>query len=124
MKPFFFSLLFAAAAALTASAADSPSITGDWSIQMNVAGNESEMTCSFNQKDRNLTGSCKIDSGAVDITGNVADQKVVWTYKSEYNGSPITLTYYGNVESANKITGTVKVEEYGVDGDFTAAPSK
>lgn len=44
-------------------------------------------------------------------------------YKSEYNGSPLTVKYDGALQS-NKITGTVNVEEYGVDGDFTATLSK
>jgi hypothetical protein len=123
MKSLFFSLLFASAA-MTVSAADNPSLSGDWTIHSNIAGNESDMTCSFKQKDKALTGTCKLDGGPVDITGNVSDKRVMWTYKSEYNGSPITLTYYGNLESAEKISGRVNVEEYSVDGDFTAAPSK
>ena len=122
MKSLFFSLLFASAA-LTVVAADNPSINGDWTIHSNIAGNESDMTCSFTQKDKDLTGTCKTHEGAVNIAGNVSDMKVMWTYKAEYNGSPITLTYYGNLDSG-KMNGTVNVEEYSVDGEFTAAPVK
>lgn len=123
MKSLFFSLLFASAA-LSLGAADNSRLSGNWTIHSTIAGNESDITCSFTQKDKDLTGTCKTDNGNVDITGNIGDQKVIWTYKTEYNGSPLTVTYYGNLESANKMSGTVKVEEFGVDGDFTAASAK
>ena len=58
------------------------------------------------------------------ISGKVDNQKVNWTYKSEYNGSPITLSYAGSVDSNNKMRGTVTVEEYSVEGDFTAVQSR
>ncbi len=116
-----FLLLSAATAAL---AADNPGITGKWQIHNDIAGNESEMACSLTQKDSDLTGSCTSEQGAVNITGKVDGKKVSWTYKSEYNGGPITLTYSGTVQSAEKITGSVNVEEYSAEGEFTATQTK
>ena len=123
MKSLLFPLLFASAA-IAVSAADSPSLTGTWNIHNNIAGNESDMACNFTQKDKDLTGTCKGEQGSVNINGKIEDKKVSWVYKSEYNGGPITLTYGGNLDSGDKISGTVRVEEYGVEGEFTANASK
>jgi hypothetical protein len=116
--------LLLASAVITASAADGPSVTGNWKIHNNIAGNESDMNCSFIQKDMDLTGSCQSEQGTVKISGTIDNKKVNWTFKSEHDGSPITLTYGGTLESSDKISGTVKVEEYGVDGEFTATAGK
>lgn len=112
-----------ASVCIAASAADAPSLTGSWKIHNNIVGNESDMECTFTQTDKDLAGSCKADQGSVKISGKVDAKKVSWTYKSEYNGGPITLTYGGTLDSNNKISGTVRVEEYSVDGDFTASLS-
>lgn len=122
LKPLLFSVLVASA--VVAGAVDTPSVNGSWKVHNSIAGNESDMACTFTQKDNDLTGSCQGESGVVNVTGKVDDKKVSWIYKSEYNGSPITLTYTGSLDAADKFSGTVKVEEYGVDGDFTATLSK
>lgn len=117
-------LVLLASVSMGASAADAPSLAGSWKVHNSIAGNESDMDCSFTQTDNQLSGSCKSEQGTVTISGKVDNQKVNWTYKSEYNGSPITLSYAGSVDSNNKMRGTVTVEEYSVEGDFTAVQSK
>jgi hypothetical protein len=123
MKNILFSILFASSA-LALSAADNPSLDGKWQIHNDISGNESDMACTFTQKDSELTGTCSSEKGPVDIHGKVDGKNVNWIYKSEYEGSPITLTYKGTSASEGKITGSVTVEEYTVDGDFTATQSK
>jgi hypothetical protein len=123
MKATLFTLLLASAAVL-APAADSPTVNGKWQVHNNIVGNESDMSCSFTQKEADLTGSCTGDQGTVNITGKVDGKNVNWVYKSEYNGGPITLTYKGTLDGTPKITGSVNVEEYSVEGDFTATPTK
>ncbi len=113
-----------ACVSIAASAADTASLTGNWKVHNSIGGNESDMDCTFTQKDKDFAGSCKTDQGTVNITGKIADQKVNWIFKSEYNGGPITLTYDGKMDSSSKISGTVRVEEFSVDGDFTASLSK
>ena len=122
MKSLLLSVLLVSAAA--ASMADAPSVTGNWKVHSNIAGYESDLACAFTQKDAGLTGSCKSDQGEVSVSGKVAEQKITWTYKSEYNGSPITIVYDGSLDSAGKISGTVKVEEFNVEGEFTANVAK
>lgn len=123
MKKLFLSFLLAIAPAIT-SAADNPSISGTWQIHNNIAGNESDRPCTFVQNGSALTGTCPSEKGEVKLTGEIKDKKVTWTYKSEYEGSPITVKYEGRLESPTKMTGTVNVAEYNADGDFTATLSK
>lgn len=124
MKSLLLSFLLTSAT-VVATAADAPTVTGKWAIHNNIAGNENDMSCNLTQNAADLTGDCTAESGSVKVTGKVDGKNVSWVYKSEYNGSPITLTYKGTLDTAaNKITGTVNVEEYSVDGEFTATQSK
>ncbi len=123
MKKLFLSFLLAVAPAIT-FAADNPSISGTWQIHINVAGNESDRPCTFVQNGSDLTGTCPAERGEIKLTGQIKDKRVTWSYKTEYEGSPITVKYDGKLESPTKMTGTVNVAEYGADGDFTAILSK
>jgi len=115
-------LVFAATSAL---AAGSPSLTGQWAIHNNIGGSESDQECKFVQTEAKLSGTCKSsEEKDVPVTGAVDGNKVTWKYDSEYNGSPITLTYKGVLDDAGKIAGSVDVDPFSVTGDFTAAPSK
>lgn len=105
-------------------AADGASLSGTWQIHNNIAGNESDLPCTFVQNGDNLTGTCPSERGEVKLTGEVKGKKVTWSYRSEYEGSPITVKYEGILQSETKITGTVNVAEYGADGEFTATLSK
>jgi hypothetical protein len=114
--------LFLFALAVCATAAD-PVLNGSWQVHQNISGNERDLVCKFSQSGGDLSGSCDFGSGAVPISGKVEDKKVSWSYKSEYNGSPLHVQYSGTLES-DKITGTVTVPEYSADGPFTATPAK
>jgi hypothetical protein len=115
---------FLASATLTSLAADNASLSGKWKIHQSVAGNESDSDCTFIQKDNDLTGSCTADQGSGKITGKVDGNKISWLYETEYNGSPLTVKFTGTLDSTGKIAGGVTVEQFGVDGDFTATPVK
>ncbi len=121
MKTVFFCLVLVSAASVFA---DNPSLNGKWKVHNSISGNESDMECTLTQKDDVLTGTCTTEQGAATINGKVDGKKVNWVFKSEYNGSPITLTYKGTLEAADKVSGTVNVEEYSVEGDFTATLAK
>ena len=59
------------------------------------------------------------------LAGKVDGQKIAWSYDSEYEGSPLTVKFSGTIDSAaTKLAGSVSVEQFGVDGDFTGVPSK
>jgi hypothetical protein len=116
------SLLVILLTAIPALAADT--LSGKWVIHQSVAGNESNVSCTFTQTGEELTGSCAFPTGAVKVSGKVTEKKVAWTIESEYNGSPLTLKYTGTLESATKMSGSVYVDPYGVDGEFSASPEK
>src|SRR3954464_10782775 len=99
MKIFVLPLLFASASALT-FAADNASLGGKWQVHGSVAGNDSDQSCTFTQKDTDLTGTCTTnESKTVNVTGKVDGKKVTWSYKSDYNGSPLTVNYDGKLDS-------------------------
>ena len=110
-------------AALPVAAAED-TLTGKWQVHQNIAGNESDQTCAFTQTGGELTGSCdSTQGGKVQVTGKVEAKKISWSFKTEYNGTPLTVKYTGTLDSG-KIAGTVEVPEFSVDGDFTATQSK
>jgi hypothetical protein len=112
-------------AASTAWAADAPSLDGKWNMHLSIAGNDSDAMCVFTQKDDGLTGTCTSEGTEHPLTGKVDGKVYTWSYKSEYQGSPLTVKYRGTLDAAaTKITGTVNVDEFGVDGDFTGEFSK
>lgn len=124
MRTLFLSILLAYASVL-AVRADNVSLNGKWEVHSNVAGNESNVECTFTQKDNDLGGSCATDNGDRPVTGKVNGTKITWSYDSEYEGTPLTVKYSGTIDSAaSKLSGSVSVEQFGVDGDFTAALSK
>lgn len=118
------SLLAAMLASAAFLAADNAALTGKWQVHTSIADHENDQVCSFTQTGNELSGDCSSEGGALKVTGKVADKTVTWMYKSEYEGNPLTVTYKGAWDGAGKISGTVSVEEYGAEGEFTAALSK
>lgn len=123
MKIWLLTVLLASVAAL-ASAADPASLSGEWQVQNSIGSSDTEQACTFTQKDGELTGKCTSERGTVQVSGKVEGTTVTWTYKTQYEGSPLTVTYKGTLDSANKITGSVNVEEMGMSGRFTATQPK
>ncbi len=113
-----------AAVAAFATAADSPSLTGKWLLHLSIVGNENDATCQLNQNGNELTGTCGAEQGTAQVSGKIDDKKVAWSYKIDYNGQPLTLKYAGTLAAPDKITGSVTVEEFGVEGEFTATQAK
>jgi hypothetical protein len=117
-------LALLAGATLVAAQSDVPSINGKWTVHAAIAGNESDTECTFSQTGSDLTGSCKAaDQPASKFTGKIDGTKVTWSTSSDYNGTPLTIKYVGKL-SNGKITGTMSVDPFGVEGDFTAVPAK
>jgi len=119
--------LAAAALALSSTsalAADTPALSGQWTVHNSVAGNESDQPCTFEQKDTALTGTCKgMDGKDIPVTGSFDGKKVTWKYEMDFNGSTLTLTYTATVEDPKKIAGSVDVQPFNMTGAFTATPA-
>lgn len=117
MKLRLLPLLFAAVSAVAFAPA---TLTGKWQVHNSVEGNESDQTCTFTQTDADLSGSCTSDNGTVTVTGKVDGEKITWSYKSEYEGTPLTVEYEGKLAADSTISGSVNVPEFSAEGDFTA----
>ncbi len=119
--------LFASSVVLFASsafAAGAPGLTGQWSVHNNIAGNESDQACTFSVADNKISGSCKSTEGKdLPVTGTIDGNKVTWQFKSDYNGTELTMVYTASLDDSGKISGSVEVQPFGVSGDFTAKPT-
>ena len=100
------------------------SVAGTWNVVANVGGTQSEQTCTFIQKDSELTGNCKGERGTYPVTGKVDGKSVTWQFEIEYEGQRLIPVYTGTIESADKIAGGVDVQGMGIGGEFTATRAK
>lgn len=119
-----FSFLPAMLFACSAFAAGAPNLTGQWSVHNSIAGHESDTECKLVQTDDKLTGTCISNDKDVEVTGSLDGNKATWTYDTEYNGTPITLTYTVTLDDSGKMAGEVEVQPFNVMGEFTAVTSK
>jgi len=124
MKTTLFRVVLCGCAAVLAPAADNASVTGRWQVHTSISGNESDQLCTFTQKDDALGGTCAGERGTFELSGKVDGNKVTWSYKSEYNGTPLTVIYEGALGPATTIKGSVNVPEFAAAGDFMATPAK
>jgi hypothetical protein len=103
-----------------APAADS--LNGAWQISGDVIGNPINQLCNFKQTGTALAGSCAMEGGAaVEIKGEVKEDKVTFSYGSEYDGQAITIVYTGTLTGA-ELKGTLSVQPFDVGGEFTGKP--
>jgi hypothetical protein len=113
-------LLALAFFSVTALFAADDLVTGTWNIDGDVQGNPVKEVCSFTLADGKVTGSCKGDQGAYDVTGELAGMKFVFRHGGEYQGDKLTLTYSGTIDDMGVLKGTLDVQPMDVSGDFTA----
>ena len=124
-------ILIALAVAVTAGRQATPpaqtpstSVAGTWTVRADVSGNQSESTCTFTQKEADLTASCTSDRGTLMLTGKVEGKTVSWQFDTQYEGQTLTVYYSGTAQSAEKIAGTINVQPMNVSGEFTATKAK
>jgi hypothetical protein len=110
--------------AISTPAADAPTIAGQWNIHQTIAGNENDEDCTFSVAEGKIAGTCKVNEQTPKVTGTVDGKKLAWNFNVEYQGSTLTLTYTALLDDADKFTGSVDVQPYGVSGDFTAVRAK
>ena len=110
-------------AALHASPAND-SLSGTWQVTGDVMGNPIDQSCALKQTGATLGGSCVGNTGEkLEVTGEVKDGKVVFRYKTDYQGQPLTIVYTATAVSARQLKGTVDVQPMSVSGTFTASPA-
>jgi hypothetical protein len=103
------------------AAAPADSVTGNWRVTADVMGNAMTSVCTFAQEGTALTGSCSgAGGGRQEVTGQVAEGKVTFQYRAEYEGQPLTVVYSGALNSPTEFRGTMLVQPFDVGGAFTA----
>ncbi|MBV9924451.1 MAG: hypothetical protein JOZ96_05365 [Acidobacteria bacterium] len=98
------------------------SVSGTWKVTGDVVGNAIDLTCTFTQDGKKLSGSCR-EAGSDKsnaLTGDLDDKKVTWKFDALYNGQTITLNFSGTLDGPSKLKGGIDVQPYGVGGDFSA----
>lgn len=112
MKPI--ALLFAVAA-MTAgavvatvpsaaiAAAPSADISGTWATEFDSQVGKQTYTYTFKVEGNTLTGHSKSNLGESDLTGTVDGDKVTFVENLDYQGTPLAITYTGQIVSAGEI---------------------
>lgn len=97
-------------------------VSGAWKVAGDIMGYPVDQLCTFAQDGKKLTGSCKSsdDKANVEINGEVDDKKATWSFKTEYNGEAITVTFKGTLDDATHLKGDIDVQPLGASGTFTA----
>lgn len=108
-------LTLLAVSALPAAAAD---ISGSWKLDGHIENVSISRVCTLQQTDHKLAGKCTNATNEVVLAGDVDGNKVVWKYDVMYEGTKMTLTFNGTLDSANAMKGSI--ETMGAKGDFTA----
>ncbi|HEV2133927.1 MAG TPA: hypothetical protein VGR47_06655 [Terracidiphilus sp.] len=98
-------------------------------IHQNIAGNESDTVCNIVLSDKKISGTCKTETETTErkIKGTLDGKSLTWQLESDYNGTPLTITYTAKItddENLDKFTGEVAVDPFGVSGDFSADRAK
>jgi hypothetical protein len=114
--------LFAGLAlSLTPLAASATGLAGAWTINGNFNDVvKYTVTCNLAEADGKLSGPCKDNMGQTfNATGSDEGAKLLLSYDTLYNGSPVHLDYKGDVQTDGSVKGSV---DAGIaQGTFTAA---
>jgi hypothetical protein len=119
-----FALALASLPATTFAQAEKPGkkndVTGTWLFSVTTDLGTGTPTVTLKQRGDTLTGHYSSQNlGEAEVTGTVRDQTITFTIKVEVQGTPITVTYSGKLESADAMKGTVDFAGMG-SGTFTA----
>lgn len=96
---------------------------GTWKIVGDVQGVPVNLTCTLVQSETKVDGSCVDDQSKSHplVAGELKDQTVSWSFNSEYEGTPITVSLAGTLDATGaKMAGTIAVDPMQVDGQFSA----
>ena len=115
-------LLVISALLFASSAFAAQNLSGPWAVHSNISGSETDQACNFVVTGNKITGTCKAQDKDRQVTGTVSGNKFTWQFESEYNSIPFTSVYTGILGDSGKITGTLNLQPFNMDGFFTATP--
>lgn len=106
--------------AVAAQADKKVDVTGKWLFTVTTDAGSGTPTVTFKQQGDSLSGHYSSQTfGEVDFKGTVKDGKISFSFGSAVEGTNLTITYAGTVDSADAMKGTVSFGGYG-GGTFTA----
>jgi hypothetical protein len=114
MKRLIAAALFCAV--VCAAHAQDKTITGKWTVQISVEGNDREFVCDVKQEGKDLKGMCDTQG---ELVGSVTGDTYTWNTA----GGQAALTFRGMLKDG-KLVGTVDVPEYSMKGSFQGTPVK
>ena len=119
-------VMLATASIASASAAQSsPSVdlTGKWLFTVNTDGGSGTPTVTLTQKGDSLTGHYSSQLlGESELKGSAKDGKFSFTLQASVQGTAVTVTYTGTIESKDALKGSVDLGGV-ASGTFTAKRS-
>jgi hypothetical protein len=97
--------------------AEHNSIAGRWKVDLRLNGIESgdAQICSFEVKEKRLSGNCSSDQGSHDLTGEIDGKSVTWNMNSGLFGD---AAFSGTIASDSSMTGGFKLKRAVILGDF------
>jgi len=116
-------VVLATASIPSASAAQSSpgvDLTGKWLFTVNTDGGSGTPTVTLTQKGDSLTGHYSSQLlGEADLKGAVKDGKFSFSLQGNVQGTAVTVTYTGTIESKDALKGSVDLGGM-ASGTFTA----
>jgi hypothetical protein len=95
-------------------------VTGKWTFTVQTDAGTGTPTVTLKQEGEKLTGHYSSQNlGEADLTGTVKGQEIKFTFNADAQGTPLTVTYTGTIESKDSMKGTVDLGGL-AQGTFTA----
>jgi hypothetical protein len=95
-------------------------VSGTWTFSVETGAGSGEPTVTLQQKGKDLTGHYSSQTfGEQDLTGTVDGQNIEIVINAEVQGTALTVTYRGTIESHDAMKGDVDLGGLG-SGTWTA----
>ena len=116
-----FAAVIAAIGVVTLSAQSSRiDVTGRWAFTVQTDAGSGTPTVTLKQEGEKLTGHYSSENlGEADLTGTVKGQEIKFSFSADAQGTPLTVSYTGTIESKDSMKGTVDLGGL-AQGTFTA----
>ena len=85
-------------------------VSGKWLLSVSTSAGTGTPTLTLTQRGDSLTGHYSSQAlGEADVKGTVKGQAISMTVNVEVQGTPITVTYAGTVDTSDSMKGTVDI---------------
>jgi hypothetical protein len=95
-------------------------VTGKWLFSVTTDAGTGTPTVTLKQQGDSLSGHYSSQAlGEADLKGTVKERKISFNFRVEIQGTALTVTYVGTVESKDAMKGTIDIGG-AATGTFTA----